>query len=134
MIFKKNKWLERQDKKDPKYFCLNCGTKFRTGKFSRFDSYLYDDICPWCGCPGENFESLIHEYLELFWDYQEQYMPDEQLNLHRKYRTLSENIKIVLGNKEYNKFGLLNRISEGGEDFELLLKVENNLKEKKGDI
>lgn len=32
-----------------KYMCLNCGERFRTGKFSNNDLDVYDDICPYCG-------------------------------------------------------------------------------------
>lgn len=45
-------WFKRQDGKTPKYFCTNCFTLFRTGRFERRDLMLYDDICPSCGAPA----------------------------------------------------------------------------------
>nr|DAR44975.1 MAG TPA: RUBREDOXIN REDUCTASE, RUBREDOXIN 2 DEGRADATION, IRON-SULFUR PROTEIN, OXIDOREDUCTASE [Caudoviricetes sp.] len=59
------KWLSRQNKKEPRYFCLNCLQLFRTGKFSRFDLSIYDDVCPYCGAIGLTFKELAEEYKEL---------------------------------------------------------------------
>lgn len=64
-LFGKTKWLKRQEKKAPRYFCLNCMTLFRTGKFSRFDSYYYDDVCPYCGGIGSDLTELSEAYKEL---------------------------------------------------------------------
>lgn len=52
-------WFVRQNSKPPRYYCENCDTTFRTGKFSKSDSEIYDDICPNCGAPGIDFEELI---------------------------------------------------------------------------
>lgn len=60
-----NRWHKRQNKKPPKYFCDNCFRLFRTGRFSRLDSYMYDDICPNCGAPGSDLEELAELYKEL---------------------------------------------------------------------
>ena len=60
-----SKWLERQNKKEPKYFCPNCLQLFRTGKFSRFDLSIYDDVCPYRGAIGYDFGELAAEYKEL---------------------------------------------------------------------
>lgn len=60
-----SKWLEKQNKKEPRYFCSNCLRLFRTGKFSRFDLNIYDDVCPHCGAIGCDFKELAEEYKEL---------------------------------------------------------------------
>ena len=60
-----SKWLERQNKKEPRYFCLSCLRLFRTGKFSRFDLNIYDDVCPYCGDIGCDFKELAKEYKEM---------------------------------------------------------------------
>lgn len=64
-----NKWCEKQKAKGPRWFCLNCLTAFRTGKFSRFDNRMYDDICPNCGAPGVTFAELGEAYKDLFEEY-----------------------------------------------------------------
>lgn len=56
-----NRWFVRQQMKKHRYFCDNCLHSFRTGKFSRFDSQLYDDVCPNCGAIGLTFEEAIDE-------------------------------------------------------------------------
>lgn len=66
-----SKWLESQDKKEPRYFCPNCLQLFRTGKFSRFDLNIYDDVCPYCGAIGCSFNELAKEYKELVIIYME---------------------------------------------------------------
>lgn len=55
------KWFVRQQMKKHRYFCTNCLNSFRTGRFSRFDSYIYDDVCPRCGAIGLTFEETIDE-------------------------------------------------------------------------
>ena len=57
-----SRWFIRQSKKAPRYFCTNCLKLFRTGKFSRFDSIMYDDICPNCGAPGSDLTELAELY------------------------------------------------------------------------
>lgn len=57
----KNKWHLKQNAKEPKYFCEKCFKLFRTGKFSRFDSKIYEDVCPNCGAVGVNLEELLEE-------------------------------------------------------------------------
>lgn len=59
---RRNRWAVRQNNKTPRYFCDNCLRTFRTGRFSRFDSFLYDDICPYCGAPGMTFIDVVEEY------------------------------------------------------------------------
>ena len=49
----------------PRYFCPNCLRLFRTGKFSRFDLSLYDDVCPYCGAIGYDFNELAEEYKKI---------------------------------------------------------------------
>lgn len=66
-----SKWLERQDKKESRYFCPNCLQLFRTGKFSRFDLNIYDDVCPYCGAIGCSLKELAKEYKELVIIYME---------------------------------------------------------------
>lgn len=63
-------WFARQCKKSPKYFCINCFKLFRTGRFSRRDSFMYDDVCPNCGAIGLTLEELADEYRDLALDYQ----------------------------------------------------------------
>lgn len=65
MQMKPRKWFTRQNKKEPRYFCLNCLRLFRTGKFSRFDLSLYDDVCPYCGAIGCDFKELAEEYKKI---------------------------------------------------------------------
>lgn len=65
-----NRWFARQCKKSPKYFCINCFKLFRTGRFSRRDSFMYDDVCPNCGAIGLTLEELADEYKDLALDYQ----------------------------------------------------------------
>ena len=60
-----NRWYKHQKRKPYRYFCENCWALFRTGRFSRFDSMMYDDICPYCGAPGMTFEELAQEYKDL---------------------------------------------------------------------
>lgn len=36
-----------------KYFCPNCLKFFQAGKLNEEDDEIYDDICPFCGCPGQ---------------------------------------------------------------------------------
>ena len=57
-----SRWATRQNKKDPVYFCGKCLQTFRTGRFSRFDDIIYDDICPYCGAPGMTFIDVVEEY------------------------------------------------------------------------
>ena len=64
-----NRWWKKQQKKEPRYFCLNCYTLFRTGKYDRRDWDEYDDVCPHCGAPGETLKSLAEEYKDLCHDY-----------------------------------------------------------------
>lgn len=64
-------WLERQSRKEPRYFCPNCLQLFRTGKFSRFDLSIYDEVCPHCGAIGLTFKELAEEYKELVIMYME---------------------------------------------------------------
>lgn len=59
------KWFVRQSRKAPRYFCLNCLKTFRTGKFSRFDSRFYDDVCPNCGGIGSTLEEVAEAYKDL---------------------------------------------------------------------
>lgn len=59
-----NRWFIKQSQREPRFFCINCGKLFRTGKFSRFDSKIYDDICPNCGAVGLTLTELAHEYTE----------------------------------------------------------------------
>ena len=65
MQMKPRKWFIRQNKKEPRYFCPNCLRLFRTGKFSRFDLSLYDDVCPYCGAIGYDFNELAEEYKKI---------------------------------------------------------------------
>lgn len=44
------------DLEGKKYFCPNCLKFFQTGKFDEKDNEIYDDICPYCGCPGQLIE------------------------------------------------------------------------------
>ena len=60
--WKKSRWVQRQERKKPRYFCTNCLHKFRTGKFWWNDYKEYDDICPYCGAVGETFEELCDDY------------------------------------------------------------------------
>lgn len=60
-----NRWFVRQSKKAPKYYCVNCYKLFRTGRFNRKDSFVYDDVCPNCGAIGLTFVALADEYKEL---------------------------------------------------------------------
>lgn len=64
-----NRWHKRQNNKEPRWFCLNCLNSFRTGRFSRFDNRLYDDICPICGAPGVTFKELGEAYKDLLEEY-----------------------------------------------------------------
>lgn len=64
-LFGKTNWLKRQEKKAPRYYCLNCDHLFRTGKFSRFDSHYFDDVCPNCGGLGSDFTELAEAYKDL---------------------------------------------------------------------
>lgn len=57
-----DRWFIRQSRKAPRYFCTNCLRLFRTGRFGRFDSMLYDDICPNCGAPGSDLTELAELY------------------------------------------------------------------------
>ena len=61
----KNEWFVRQEQKEPRYFCLNCFRLFRNGRFSRFDSRIYDDVCPNCGAIGSNLTELAEAYRDL---------------------------------------------------------------------
>lgn len=60
-----SKWYMKQTQKEPRYFCMNCLTLFRTGKFSRFDNDCYDDVCPNCGGIGSNLADLAEAYKDL---------------------------------------------------------------------
>ena len=60
-----NDWFERQNAKRPRYYCDNCGKRFYTGRFSRKDPKIYDDVCPNCGAIGMTFEELIDTYEEM---------------------------------------------------------------------
>ncbi len=57
-----NSWFEKQNAKSPRYYCANCGKRFFTGRFSRRDPKIYDDVCPNCGAIGMTFEELIDTY------------------------------------------------------------------------
>lgn len=65
-----NRWFVRQNKKAPKYYCVNCYKLFRTGRFSRKDNFVYDDICPNCGALGLTFAELADDYKDLALEYQ----------------------------------------------------------------
>lgn len=71
-LYKPSKWLKRQRKKAPRYFCLNCMSLFRTGKFSRFDSRYYDDVCPHCGGIGSDLTETAEAYKELVKELQDE--------------------------------------------------------------
>ena len=60
----KNSWHVRMNAKEPKYYCANCGKRFCTGRFSRKDPKIYDDVCPNCGAIGMTFTELIDTYEE----------------------------------------------------------------------
>ena len=64
-----NSWFDKQNRKTPKYFCANCFKLFRVGRFSRKDSFIYDDICPNCGAIGLTLEELADEYKDLVLEY-----------------------------------------------------------------
>lgn len=57
-----SKWTIRQNRKEPNYFCNNCLNSFRTGRLSFWDGIYYDDICPYCGAIGMDFQELVREY------------------------------------------------------------------------
>lgn len=61
----KNSWHVRMNAKEPKYYCANCGKRFYTGRFSRKDPKIYDDVCPNCGAIGMTFPELIDTYEEM---------------------------------------------------------------------
>lgn len=65
-----SRWFIRQSRKTPKYFCTNCLKLFRTGRFGRKDSIMYDDVCPNCGAIGLTLEELSEEYKDLALEYE----------------------------------------------------------------
>lgn len=73
-----NKWYVKQNRKEHKYFCDNCYNTFRTGKFSRFDSNMYDDVCPNCGALGITFEELVREFRILASEYNSLYDKEDK--------------------------------------------------------
>lgn len=64
-----NRWHQKQNNKEPRYFCLNCDNLFYTGKFWRNDSDLYDDVCPNCGAMAESLGTLSKEFMDLCREY-----------------------------------------------------------------
>ena len=59
-----NRWFQKENSKEPRYYCFNCGRLFRTGRFSRKDSMVYDDVCPYCEAIGSTFTETVEYFKE----------------------------------------------------------------------
>ncbi len=70
--------------KNPRYYCENCKTVFKTGRYDWRDSKLYDSVCPHCGAVGNDFIGVICDFEDLL---------DETKALENKNQELNDKLQ-----------------------------------------